>query len=952
MRTLTHVVASDATEVTGSQRPVALDEAAQPLDGALPSRPPPVERPAIVGRDSELDALGRWFDGPFPALLEIEGEAGIGKTTLWEEAVRLARDASCLVLVCRPAEVETVVSYGALASLLEPALVVADELPPSRLHALEGALRLRPVSLSSLDETAVALGALSALRAAAAHRRVVVAIDDVQWLDASSRAALTYTLRNLRSGDEVCVALATRTGPGGGPLRLAGSDLARTAERLQPGPLSVGALHRVVHRRLGAPLSRPRLVRLHEVSGGNPLHAIELARVVATARTNEEALEVPASLADLLRARIAPLSARTRRLLVAVAAAGSVRPELLPRLATAPEIDEAVEHGVLVLVEGRVRFSHPLLASTVYADAGELLRTRVHRGLADLVDSPEERARHLALARTGPDEDVATELEAAAEAACKRGAHAAGAGLYEQAEGTTPREAGSERARRLVLAADAHFRAGEPDLARAHLESVAEDEGPLRFEALCRLGFLLDETVGGEASLPVFRSALGTDDASVASQAHRGLAQTLTYVGSLEEALAHADAAVVAAERLAEPSALAYALAMQALVRKTAGHPDWREPLARGLELESARELAELDGCPSAFAADIARLRLDLDGARGGYESMLGRAIDRGDVRTEVWCRFGLAAVEIAAGRWGRAAEHAGELLDLSEQTACLMLPGLRTAAHLAVLRGHVSEARALIGAIVARAEPAGELHNLRATLQLEGLLELSLGDPGAAAAPLARARLIAGEMALGEPSMLLFLLDEIEALAAAGDPSSAADVLRVFDERSAADAGAWLAPLRDRAGALVAAAERRLDAACDTLERAVAAEDAVPLPLERARTRLALGRVLRRRQRRAAAHAMLNEALARFEELGAPLWADRAREELCRIGGRAASGDDLTPTERRIAELVAEGLTNGEVASTLFVTRKTVESALTRVYRKLGVRSRTALARHLVDHG
>ena len=168
---------------------------------------------AIVGREHELEAIAGWLDGPAPAVLQIEGEAGIGKTTLWEEGVRLARDAGALVIACRPAEVESPVSYGALAGLLEPLLaIVADAVPAPRRRALEGALRLREVSTSSLDETAVALGALSTLREAAARHHVVLAVDDAQWLDASSRIVLTYALRNLGADDRVSVLTTARAG--------------------------------------------------------------------------------------------------------------------------------------------------------------------------------------------------------------------------------------------------------------------------------------------------------------------------------------------------------------------------------------------------------------------------------------------------------------------------------------------------------------------------------------------------------------------------------------------------------------------------------------------------------------------------------------------------------------------------------------------------------------------
>lgn len=907
----------------------------------------------VVGRDDELEILARWLGSPRPALLEIEGEAGIGKTTLWEEGIRAAGAAGALVLACRPVEVETAVSYGALASLLEPALaLVGDEVPPPRLLALEGALRLREVSGSNLDETAVALGALSLMRAAAERQPLVLALEDVQWLDMSSRIALTYALRNLRAGDDVAVLVTRRTAPDAGALELGGSVLAGQRERLAPGPLSLGALHRMIRDRLGTTLSRPKVVYVHSASRGNPFYALELARVAAQSVRGEVAHEVPASLADLLRARIATISTSARSLLLAVAAAGDPRRELLERLtaptALAPALDEAVRQGVLVVTEGRVRFSHPLLASTVYADAGALERNRVHVRLAELSETSEERARHLALAGSGPDEKVASALVRAAESACRLGARGTGAELYEQAASLTPPGDTSTRDTRLVAAAHAHFQSGEPDVARELLEAVAELESPVRFAALCRLGILLDETVGGEASFDAFEQALGTDDPVIAAQAHCGLAQALTYVGNIDLALEHADAAVVAAEPLADRALLVYALSMQALVRKIAGHSAWRESLGRALALESEVELPELDGCPSAFEADIRRLLFDLDEARIAYDRMLGRAGERGDVPTEAWCRFGLASIEIASGRWDRAAEHGDELSNLADQTAFFRLPALRTTAHLAILAGDVGRARVLLDAAVAEAEPKGELHNLRTALQLQGFLELSLGDPGSAIPPLRRARLIAERMAIREPGLLTFLLDEVEALAGTDDPEAAAVVLRAFQERTLTSESEWIAPLVLRADGLVRAAERDLDGARASLEAAVAAEDAVPLPLERARTRLAYGRILRRAQQRSAAHATLGEALALFEELGAPLWAERARDELGRIGGRTPTRGELTAAERHVAELVAHGKANKEIAAELFVSVKTVEFHLGNVYRKLGVHSRVELARRL----
>ncbi len=914
--------------------------------------------PSIVGRDGELAALERWARASGPALLEIEGEPGIGKTVLWEEGLRRAREAGALVLASRPVEIETAVSYGALASLLEPALELANgSVPPPRRRALEGALRLRDVPTSSLDESAVALGAVSVLRAVARSRRLVVAVEDVQWLDTASRIVLSYALRSLQPDDEAGVLLTRRLGDGS-RLDLGGTAVDGSRVLLRPGPLSSGALHRVVSERLGRPLSRPRLVSLHTASRGNPLHALELACVVADADSADLPLTIPESLGETLRLRIAALAPETRALLLVVAAAGEPDLPMLRRVLEPEPLEpdaalfDAVEQGVLVLSAGTVRFSHPLLASTVYGDASELARQRAHTRLADLAPTSEVRARHLVLAGAGPDESTAAALAEAAEIACRRGARTAGAILFEQAAQATPPDARERRARRLIDAARAHFESGEAERARALLHQVAEGDGETRFEALCALGTLEDETVGGEASLPIFDQVLRADDPALRVRAHRGLAQALAYVGDLGLALQHADEAVAEADRSADGVLVIYALAMQALVRKMAGLPDWRAPLERALALEARVELPDLDGCPSALDADTLRLELALDEARDGYDRMLARTTERGDARTECWCRFGLAAVEIAAGRWAAAAAHTEQLSELSEQTGTLRLPARRTAAHLAVIRGEVERSRAILDSVIAEAEPAGELHNLRAALQLAGLLELSIGDAHAALQPLRRARELAEAMGIGEPGMLTFLLDEVEAHSLTGDAASAAAVLMTFDRRCEGCRAAWIVPLALRARGLVEGALGELDSACATLETAVAAEADLPLPFERARSRLALGRVLRRLQRRSRSREELGVALAAFEELGAPLWADRAREELGRIGGRLAARDELTANERRIAELVAEGRSNREIALALFVTPKTVESALTRVYRKVGVRSRTELARHLPLEG
>lgn len=904
----------------------------------------------IVGRDAELDAVARWWAGPAPALLEIEGEPGIGKTMLCDHARGIGAAAGACILAYRPVEIETAVAYGALAALVEPVLAHArDDLPPPRLRALEAALRLRDVVGSRLDEAAVALGTLSLLRALARHSTVLLALDDAQWLDPSSCVALTYALGNLRAGDDVRVAVARRPAQDEAGLRVGRDAAVWLGETVRLGPLSPGALHRLVQTRLGVALPRPRLVRLHAISRGNPFHALELARAIRDAAPTDGAVPLPESLSDALDRRLDALSGATQRLLLLAAAAGEPTRHVLDAVFGPAEVDVALvetdRHGIASHSGGRLRFTHPLLASAAYARAPDSERRRTHAALAELADVPEERARHLALAGAGPDEAVASSLDHAAGAACDRGARSAAAALYEHAAALTPAQVPEARAARLVAAADAHFHAGDAARARALLEEVAAHDRPARFGALWRLGTLLDETVGGDAALAAFASALETTDAALAAEVHCSIAQVLTYVGDLNRALDHADAALAAAEPVGG-GALARALAMQALTRKIAGRRDWRAPLERGLAVEAEVRLEAIDLSPRAVDAETRRLALDLDGARVGYEAILTRASEQGDVRAEAWCRFGLAATAISAADAAGAGRQSAELLDLAEQSGFLQLPARRVAAHAAVLAGDADRARALLGGVIADAERAGEIHNLRGALQVAGLLALALGDPAAALEPLRRARLLADEAAVGDPGMRAFAVDEVEALAATGDVAGASAVLDAFARCCEGADVSWAWPLLARGRGLVAAAAGDLDAALAALGQAVETEAALPLPLERARTRLVLGRTLRRARRRGDAHAALDTAVSELRALGLPLWVEQAGRERARSGGRAASRHDLTPAERRIAELVAEGRTNREVAAALYITPSTVEAALTRVYRKLGVRSRTELAR------
>ena len=260
--------------------------------------------------------------------------------------------------------------------------------------------------------------------------------------------------------------------------------------------------------------------------------------------------------------------------------------------------------------------------------------------------------------------------------------------------------------------------------------------------------------------------------------------------------------------------------------------------------------------------------------------------------------------------------------------------------------RGRIDEARARSLRALTRAEAEAIRIALSGHGWVLGFVELSLGNATAALAHLRRSYAIRNEFML-EPTMRVELGDLLEALIATGELDDAEEIIPIWEERSRRLDRAWALAILARSRGLLLAARGDREGALASFDRALAAHARSTDPFHHARTLLALGRTQRRAKRRGAARATLEDALSRFEALGAPLWAEQTRAELARIGGRAPSRDDLTEAESRIAALVAEGRTNREVAAALFLTEHSVETALTRIYRKLGVRSRTELASH-----
>ena len=399
----------------------------------------------IIGRQEELRSL-RTFLAELPAggqALLLEGDPGIGKSTLWHEGVQAARGHDYCVLTARPAQSETRIAFATVGDLF--AAVLEQALPallPLQRRALETALLLRESEGSPPDARALGLAVQSVVQALALERPLLLALDDVQWIDASSAAVLSFVLRRL--GDAPVGILATVRGrPVEAPLEL-DRDLT-SLSRLLVEPLSMGAIHRLLWGRLALNLSRPVLARVHDMSGGNPFFALELGRalVEGTIRVDGANVALPASLRSLVAQRLDKLPPRARVTLVAVAALASPSVSVIAplSLAAVDHIELAQRHGLLELDGDRIRFTHPLLAPACYEAMPLHRRRELHRRLADLDIDPEERARHLAIAAAGPDERIAAALDEAAIHARGRGAAEVAAELAERAVALTPTDA-------------------------------------------------------------------------------------------------------------------------------------------------------------------------------------------------------------------------------------------------------------------------------------------------------------------------------------------------------------------------------------------------------------------------------------------------------------------------------------------------------------------------------
>jgi DNA-binding CsgD family transcriptional regulator len=917
--------------------------------------------PSVVGREEELEAITSFLDarGDLPGALVLEGEAGIGKTTLWRAGLAAAGDRGYRVLACRASGAEVQLSFAALGDLLQPVLEEAlPRLSVPQQRALKIALLLEEAAGQRVDRRAIGLALLNVLRSLQESRPVLVAVDDVQWLDDPSGAALEFSLRRLEA-EQVGVLMTLRLETARpSPFSLAMTPPSERVVRHELRPLSLGALYHVLRSQLGMSFPRPLLHELHSASGGNPLYATEIARALQRHPQSYEPgrpLPIPQDLEHLVRDRLAGLPAGTCAALLAAASLSTPSVELVSGRG---DLSPAVEAGIVRIENGRVVYMHPLFASGVYALASPEERGAMHRALAGLVEDPEGRARHVALAVDAADSQAAEALDAAARLAYARGAPGAAAELLEHALRLTPEdERESVRVHRTIEAATAHFEAGTTSRALELLEELSRtvSPGPLRAEVLWRLGTVRGELGSAQVAVDLYDQALeeAADEPLLSAWIHRDLAWMAVFVGDVPRGCRHGRAAVGLAERAGEPALLAEALAAHVLTHFYAGHRIPSGMIERALALEHESGGVRIDRAPSAVKGLLLVRLGEVDAARSAFRRLHQRAVERGDETNQSAPLFYLTLVECLAGNLAAAGECAREGSEAAEQSGVNRLEMLCASGVVDAHLGQVEVARAAIERVLAASECDKELLMQVRCLALLGFLELSCGDALEAHGALSRAGAIAKGMGIGEPSFLRFVGDDVEALIALGRLDEADALLASFEHSAARLRRSWAGTTAARARGLLLAAKGDLDGALVSLEKALRRHERVLIPFERGRTLLALGSVHRRAQRKQTARKTLSEALAVFERLGARLWAERAASELRRIGGRSApAGAELSETERRIAQLVASGRSNKEISSALSVSVKTVEWNLSKVYRKLGVRSRTELATLLSPAG
>jgi DNA-binding CsgD family transcriptional regulator len=902
----------------------------------------------VFGRHAELSALRAFVaaDRRVGALLLI-GAAGIGKTALWGAALRMARASGRFVMAARPAGAEAGMAFSGLIDLCDRlgAEVLAD-IPAPQRTALEVALRREePPRGAAPDAHAIALAFLNVLRRMAADQPLVVAIDDVPWLDPLSVSVLTFAARRL--GDEPVTFLLARRPGSPSPLEL---ELA--PERVEVGALQPSALRRLLASRLAVFPSPVLLRRIIDVSQGNALFALELGRSIRRAGSlaSSPYITLPDTVEDALGARTVALAPGVRRLLLAVALTGGLRRGELEAVAGQAAVEAAFDDGVLIPDGYRVRASHPLLAAAAVKQSEPPERRALHVAIAGAVTDKERSALHLALATDGPDDPLAARVMDAASLAAARGARPQAVVLAEHAVRLTPVDKAEISERLLTLAAYLSL-AGERQR-MTDLLSSARDTLPAG-TPVARAWLLLSDApdvttlAEYERRLELVLAEKHVDPAVRAEAvAKRTTGTAVVAVRRVPEAQRWAREALATEHGVDEviERRLLYSLSWTTALR---GRPV--DDMCRRFGAVSSESVFLVES-PQRVAAQRLVWRGELDAARAALARLLEQADDQGEALSYALHRLHLCELELRVGDWDAAQRLLDEWGESGERELVRLPMYERCRALLAMGRGHADQTRHWAARAISGADTYGDGWDRLEALRARGIAALLTHEPSEAHADLAAVHEHIEREGVGDPGVFPVAPELVEALVDLGDVDRAGSVTARLTGRAHEQAHPWGLATARRCSALIRLAAGRYDRAAGAdLADAATELERLGFAFDSARCHLSLGRAQRRLKQWGRARTSLERATEAFAQLGSPGWVQRAKADLARVGGRSpAAPGTLTPTEHDVVKQAAQGLTNKEIARQLSIAVHTVEVHLSRAYVKLGVRCRSQLSAQL----
>ncbi|MEV6281804.1 AAA family ATPase [Kribbella sp. NPDC051770] len=898
----------------------------------------------LIGREAERRAIGRLVAGArvgTSGVLLISGEPGIGKTTLLDQAAE--QSAGLRVLRARGTETEQEIPFGALLQLLRPALGELDRIPAPQRDALAAALALTSPAPASpgrpedaAERFAVGAATLSLLCRYAEQLPLAVLVDDAQWIDRPSAEALVFAARRLVA-DPIVLLVAGRAGES---HPLAEADL----PVLRLDGLGLEDARELVGRRTA------EVAQVHRMVGGNPLALLELDPKNLHKVRPGAPVPVSRLLAEAFSAQADRLSEQARIALL-VAASDDGELQLVAAVCAELGVDvavlaEAEDAGLVRIADGRVEFRHPLVRSAVYAGATAGTRRAVHQAIAGVLADSDRQVWHLSEAVLGADDEVAGKLEVVAGHAVERGAHAVAATALERAARLT--DDAAEQARRLVAAGEAAWFAGLPDraeellveaLRRTITPVVAIRAQELRGDIAVRCGS------PGQARDILLAAAEAADDLPTRVRLLSDVVNACFHLGDTATALQVADTLDALLPSIAQPESRLLGLLACGVGRVLAGSGG-SEQIRTAVSLSGS---VTLDRRHQVWVVIAPLFLREREGGREVIQRILRDSRDGVALGLLPGVLFHLARDQATTDRWADAATSYDEGIRLSRETGQTteLAVNLAGQAWLSARRGRTEDCHAQAAEAVALCTPRGIRIGLAWSSFALGDLALGQGDPAGALAAYEGLVEILGTGGMLDPD-LSPAPELVEIYLRLGRLEDAVVTAEAFAERAAHKGLPWSLARAARVRGLVNDDE-------DLLVSALRLHGQTPDLFETARTHLVYGSWLRRARRRVDARVQLRLAVEMFDHLGAGTWADQAAGELKATGETArrrehSSADDLTPQERQVAQLLADGHSTREAAAKLFLSPKTVEYHLRKVYTKLGIHSRTELAEQLTE--